>query len=39
MVANGINLSKVALGTIPLGTGKDFSKACGWGTDPPYLFL
>jgi diacylglycerol kinase (ATP) len=34
-VQYGIDIEKMAFGTIPFGTGNDFSKVYGWGSDPP----
>lgn len=34
LLAIGIDLTKIVIGIIPIGTGNDFSRSIGWGTTP-----
>ena len=39
MVNHGCSIDNIPLGTIPFGTGNDFSQVLGWGgTNPDELF-
>lgn len=38
-MAHKLDLSRVFFGTIPYGTGNDFSNSFGWGVSPPHNLL
>jgi diacylglycerol kinase (ATP) len=39
VISHGIDTTRVVFGTIPYGTGNDFSHAFGWGAKPPKHLL